>query len=340
MAAGFKKATVNASLVAATLSDYPTYVDLSRVGITTLAEAQSVRVYADSGKTTEWAREIVSATEMHVKVPSLTSTVEIYVDYDGVRSDYAAGDTYGSNAVWSDYAAVYHLESLTADSTANAQTLTNNNSTATATGKIGGGADFGSTDTNRSLSRNDNLGITATGNNTISGWFRLNTEINSQEYILAQTANTTNDTYYGFWYNFNGGSRIMRFVRGRNGAGETAASHSLTMGTSNWYYLVLTYNGTQVSGYTNGTLQAGPTTATGNGTVNLNNDVRIGSWQDGTTYSALALADEVRFTTSIRSANWITTEYNNQNNESSFWGTWTDAGGGPVASRGGILLAW
>ena len=99
MAAGFKLATVNSARVPSTQTNFPAYVDLSRLGITTLAEAQSVRVYADSSKTTEWAREIVSATEMHVKVPSLTSTVTMYVDYDGVRSDYAVTDTFGRNAV-------------------------------------------------------------------------------------------------------------------------------------------------------------------------------------------------------------------------------------------------
>jgi hypothetical protein len=47
MAAGFKKATVRAADVPSTLTNFPTYVDLDRLGITTLAEAQSVRVYAD-----------------------------------------------------------------------------------------------------------------------------------------------------------------------------------------------------------------------------------------------------------------------------------------------------
>ena len=118
MAAGFKQATVNAASVPSTQTNFPAYVDLSRLGITTLAEAQSVRVYADSGKVTEWAREIVSATEMHVKVPSLTSTVTMYVDWDGVSADYAVTDTYGRNAVWSSYSTVIHNGGAT-DSTGN-----------------------------------------------------------------------------------------------------------------------------------------------------------------------------------------------------------------------------
>jgi hypothetical protein len=176
MAAGFKYATVNASDVPATQTNFPAYVDLSRLGITTLAEAQSVRVYAESSKTTEWAREIVSATEMHVKVPSLTSTVEIYVDWDGVRADYAVGDTYGRNAVWSDYAAVYHMDSLTTDYSGNSKTLTNTNSVANATGKIGQAADFGTSNTTKVLERtaDDVLAYTQFASEwTMTGWFKL-----------------------------------------------------------------------------------------------------------------------------------------------------------------------
>jgi hypothetical protein len=46
--------------------------------------------------------------------------------------------------------------------------------------------------------------------------------------------------------------------------------------------------------------------------------------------------DEVRLRASVLSANWITTEYNNQSDESSFWPTWSDAGA-PVANNGFAL---
>ena len=142
MAAGFKKATVRAADVPSTQTDFPSYVDLDRIGVTTLAEAQSIRVYADEAKTVEWAREIVSATEMHVKVPSLTSTVDIYVDWDGVRSDYAVGATYGRNAVWVDYEFVSHDGGGT-DSTGNHSTTAEGGVTSGGiTGKIGVGTSY------------------------------------------------------------------------------------------------------------------------------------------------------------------------------------------------------
>ena len=151
MAAGFKTATVNASDVPSTQTNFPAYVDLSRLGITTQAEADSVRVYADSGKTTEWAREIVSATEMHVKIPSLTSTTAIYVDWDGVSSDYAVTDTYGRNAVWTGYKAVHHGDSVV-DASGNLGNLTNTGSVAYSAGKVGKAFDGGASNTTKRMS--------------------------------------------------------------------------------------------------------------------------------------------------------------------------------------------
>jgi len=36
----------------------------------------------------------------------------------------------------------------------------------------------------------------------------------------------------------------------------------------------------------------------------------------------------VRMAINGLSANWVTTEYNNQSDEATFWGTWSDVGGG------------
>jgi hypothetical protein len=73
-----KTATVASAKVAATLSNFPVYINLSRVkgSAMTQAEADSVRIYTDSAKTTEIAREIVSVSECHAKIPSLTTTTQ------------------------------------------------------------------------------------------------------------------------------------------------------------------------------------------------------------------------------------------------------------------------
>jgi hypothetical protein len=330
MATGFKQATVNASDVPATQTDFPAYVALDRLGITTLAEAQSVRVYADEAKTTEWAREIVSATEMHVKIPSLTSTTDIYVDYDGVRADYAVTDTYGRNAVWSDYAAVWHFQSDATDSTGNYSAGTVTGATNSAQ-KIGNGYSFDGTNDKIALGR-----ITQTENVSAlthqmwhssnlttdrmlwgtpdigsgNGWEAYYEEASVKVYFCVKSvANRFN------WpvTNMVSGTRYLwHVVFDGAGSGNTGR-------------LKLYQNATDTSGtgtYT-GTIEATTQTSTGNLTLGE---------RPGGTFDLNGTFDEMRIRQSALSANWITSEYANQNTESTFWGTWTDAGGAPAAN--------
>lgn len=318
----FKTATVNASDVPATLTNYPSYIDWSRLGITTLAEAQSSRVYADSGKVVEWAREVVSATEGHTKVPSLTSTTPIYVDYDGIRADYAVTDTYGRNAVWSEYQAVYHGDDTT-DSTGNGYTLTNTGGIAYNSGKVGKAFDSGSGNNNKYLSTTASLGI-------------ADTDVNSTDGVMHQAwVNFYSEAEFNWWMGGRYGSATRRGVRaGKNHAAGTifAGYENGNTGTtafsySTWYMLHYTKSGSTLYQYKNGT-----SASTGAYTSGTSGSAagfglfhpRGGEGED----EVSAQIDEVRIKIGNLSANWITTEYNNQSDEAGFWGTWSDAGGG------------
>ncbi len=335
MAAGFKTAQVNASLVPSTQTNFPSYVDLSRLGITTLAEAQSVRVYADSAKTTEWAREIVSATEMHVKVPSLTSTVEIYVDWDGIRADYAVTDTYGRNAVWSDYAAVYHFETLVTDYSGNSRTLTNKNSVALGSGQLGAGADFGSANTTKNFYTTPSQLTYAqlASGFCVSQWVRpesLASNNRVMRYILNNGSQERN-----FILDINTAGKVnQNFFSGtsKNNTGAT------TLSVNNWYHIHNIYDG-GMKVFVNGALDASDTWTWGGFTRNTLSCMALGAEQLTTGGASSEFlkgeVDEVRFSVNSNhfSANWITTEYNNQNDEADFWGTWADAGSGASPSR-------
>lgn len=321
MAAGFKYATVAAADVPSTQTNFPVYVDLSRIGITTLAEAQSVRVYADSGKTTEWAREIVSAAQMHVKVPSLTSTTSIYVDWDGIRADYAVTDTYGRNAVWTGYRAVYHLDNLTLDSTGNSYTLTNTNSVTAVAGQIGDNADFGNSNTNKKLGVTSNLGIT-TGARSVSLYGKMNTEITTgQQAFFLLDNGTANFTRLQLLYLFNGGTRRLDFQYWNTG-GNIIPSYNITLGTTTRYHIAITGAPSSfVKGYVNGVERASATTlAEGAGALPANR-LDIGNSETGSYLSGQI--DEFRVAASELSANYLLTEYNNLSDEAGFWGTWT-----------------
>lgn len=338
MAAGFKTATVNASDVPGTLTNYPAYIDLSRLGITTLAEAQSVRVYADSSKTTEWAREIVSATEMHVKIPSLTSTTAIYVDWDGVRSDYGVADTYGRNNVWSDYLRVYHLEESSGnrtDSTGN--TVVTGTTRGAVTGAIGNGNDFEESSQDYLTSANTGL---------------VNINDISIEYIIrAESFTDTYPTIVSVWDDLSGDNRAWcvslisnnpYFYVSDNGANSGLdVLTSAALSTATTYYNTHTFDGAATSTFNTyiNTTNYNKTSTIANSIANETTAFRIGTAvsfagqpSSGGNYWD-GWIDEVRIRGDVLSANWNTTKYNNQSDEAGFWGTWVDVSAGVVTPQ-------
>jgi hypothetical protein len=324
MAAGFKQATVNSARVPSTQSNFPVYVDLSRLGITTLAEAESVRVYADSAKTTEWAREIVSATEMHVKVPSMTSTTSMYVDYDGVRADYAATDTYGRNAVWSAYTASWRLQNTTGST--GTYDLTNNGADLVSA-KIGSGYDFGGTSQDDRLETSTDAPTTL-NTWTASAWVKMDTLVNFAG-VFSKLSTTRNGA--GANQNFilivhNDGTI------GANPGGSWVFSSAASITTGVWYKLHWVRSGSQIAYYVNGTARG---TSTYSNSNSSGFKFFIGSWVSTVNdYRLDGIIDEVTFIQSAQTANGITTEYNNQNDEADFWGTWSNVA---TAKRGAIL---
>ena len=328
MATGFKTATVNASDVPATLTNFPAYVDLSRLGITTQSEADSVRCYSDESKTTELAREIVSTSEMWVKIPSLTSTFTLYVDWDGTSSDYAVTDTYGRNNVWSDYKAVLHLNESTGsnavDSTGSGD-WTDNNSVDSTTGQIGSAKDFTKAGSDHfETTKNLTGGMSAL---TVSYWFKRETETAPAFLWSFERQANANDAYNN-WANLGDSTnKKIDFGLENNSGQRTIISSTATFNTGTWYMAHQTWDGSTMRQFFDGSVDA--TTGSRTGTFSDNTVQKfIGGNDAQTTRYFDGVIDEVRVRQSYVGANWITTEYNNQVDESGFWGTWSDVGGG------------
>lgn len=317
----FKQATVNASLVASSQTDFPAYVDLSRIGITTLAEAQSVRVYADSLKTTELAREIVTASEMWVKISSLTTTTTIYVDYDGVRADYGVTATYGRNNVWTGYDMVLHAQSDRVDATGK-RTLGQVGTTAYAAGQIGNG--FNIPDTANYPTVPDAADIDYTGNMYYRSWVKRNDTTNLDSFFSKGSPWTAGN---GYWMHFSDGSNAIAI----NTPGSSFANTTLTTGggidavTAKKLIVMKKTSATNIKLLSNGVLHntVGVTAAF---TTNAN-DMRVGNRTDADDIWD-GWMDEVRFSSTIYSDNWDLTQYNNESDEASFWGTWTTVSSG------------
>ena len=331
--------TIDNTKVSADLTDFPIYIDLSDMPASFWSSVADgggdIRVFK-SDDTTELPREVVSCAtatetgELHVKysgtLSSSTDTV-LHIYTNGVSADYAATATYGRNAVWSGHGAVWHLDD-TADSTATGATLTNNNSVAFNSGKIEDGADFGSSNTNKTLTTTSHGGLAAGDARTISMWVNITTAPASGDTDdIFGMSDEPEDVAYLLEYQNNGGTLRLRVGRARYYVDDPTLIYNTTLTTGTWYYLTYTIDASrnQVL-YLNGTSVASNTAVSGNG---------AGAVFDGCYFARAGFAvtrllngevDEARLAAGVRSADWITTEYNNQSVPSTFYAA-TDPGG-------------
>jgi len=293
-------------------------------------------VYADEAKTTEWAREIVSATEMHVKIPSLTSSTEIFVDWDGVRSDYAVGATYGRNNVWTDYEAVYHMNEASGDrydSTGNGNTLTDRNTVGSAVGVMGTAADFEASNSEY-LDATDAADISSQA--TISAW--LKKESSTLGYIVQKGISDLSHNYR-IEIGASSGGGFYRKV----GSNMRNLTHSFSWSNNTNYLIHCVQDGNGGEIYINA---SSIVTDNNGGNLTANNDlltVGARTTDAGIRNHIDGLIEELRMRKSAITSDWVTTEHSNQDDEATFWGTWTDAGGGgggaaQTARRGVVMM--
>lgn len=299
-------------------------------GHVTDTQGDDIGFFSDSGLATPlfWEIESYDGTNgvlwAWVKVPTVSSSVDtvIYVGYGD-----AAITTFQSTAtsVWnSAYKGVWHLpdgSSLTAlDSTttgANAAAITG---TATA-GKTGpGGVSIaGGT---QHIDFGDVIDIQGT-NITIEGWANRNA---NNAYHTLLTRNGTGGPAVplqwqctwltnadapanGFRFDFVDTGGTVRTTNSSSGAiNDTAA----------WHYVVCTYDGVNVKLYADGA-SVGSAARTESITTTVTGDkVRIGTDSPRGSNYANGKFDEIRVSNVARSADWITTSYNNQNNPATF----------------------
>jgi len=308
------KITVLANKVDADLTDYPVYVNLNNLPAgfhshCNQTDARDIRVTTDDGST-EIPREVVSYTaasdtgELYFKgnIDSDTDT-SFYIYYGNTEATEPATDaTYGSENVWdSNYKAVYHLKGLL-DSTANSADLTNVDTT-DGTGKIGLGKEHSGT--GQYLTGTD-IAFGGTSPITISAWCEPDS-VTGNHNLVAQSTEVVLRTV---------GAEAQWILNS-----FTTDDRVITTGTNitinTWVYLCGTYstaNGLKI--FVNGTEKAQGTPSGSYANVAANFDIgRLGNnseFFDG-------VLDEVRISSIDRGADWIATEYNNQNDASTFY---------------------
>lgn len=200
--------------------------------------------------------------------------------------------------------AYYRFESgaLETDSSGNAVTLTNNGTVTAGTGVYGGCADLGASNSTKSLTATNTLGIDG-GACSISTWVKLNSEIGADYWHFVFQLNNTSDVGYGIWYEYNAGTRRVNLGRLKNGLAWNTVASTASLGTTNWNHFVMTYDGTNVRAYVNGNY-IGAIASSGNGVANTTEGIGIGS-DTILTGKASALIDDVAFFNVALSADQI-----------------------------------
>jgi hypothetical protein len=324
------KITILADQVNGDLTEFPVYVNLghlpSEFHSTVDPAGADIRMTENDGMT-QVPFEIVELNtgtengELWFKATNLSATTDtdFYLWYGNPTAQaYDRDDEFGSENVWTEgYIGVYHLNE---DPTGTSNDSTKNKLHGSAVGTLlstdlvsdgylGKAVNF------RGSSRYINIGnsqlLDITNNLTISTWLQGDIANTGYTGVVSKYAGGQ-----GWDLILNIGSLQPRFdVRG-----ASSIDHSNTlMGSSannTWEYLSFTANSSIVMAYEDGSFtasQVGTWTATPATGV----DAFIG--QRGGTNSLIGKMDEVHIANKLRTANWISAEFINQNGAAQFY---------------------
>lgn len=338
MAFGFySPVTVNVGQVPSTQADFPMLVSFtdnrfksSPTGHVQNSSGFDIRPYSDTGLTLPLTYELerynssTGEVIMWVKVPSISSsTTPIYLAYgdSGLNSDGSSTSTWSNN-----FTTVYHLKDGTTlnlnDSTSGALTLSNFNTVTPATGQIDGAAGFVSTSTQYLGDPTIPIAVAL----TYSVWVNGTTFPNDYNGVVTRGQSGIDSS--GIFVKSNG--KIYCIVSRSSGASSYDGTGSHTLVAGNWYYLVITYDSTNgLIGYVNA---ASDGTAAPNGGANTSVvATSIGRQRSTASRYWNGTIDEVRVSSVARSADWITTEYNNQLAPTTFASLGTEANFTPIS---------
>ena len=338
------KVEVNPNKVGTTtaVTSMPVYNDCGGLPTTFWTNASStgadIRV-VESDDSTETAFEMVSFSttsktcELHFMADSLgtTSTSTFYIYYgNATATAYAVGDTYGRNAVWTAYRAIYHMNTLVTDYSGNSKTFTDVNAVGQATQFLGTSADF---------TPNDTLEINNSFVNSfpvvITGW--INPDIvNGDGNMWSMSDNNVH--YYQLKVGRGSDSHIV-YRSNNNTQAEDEDSTITAVIDSNYKITTVIHSSTTMSMYINGYKYLDTVTtyaATGLTWFEIGSLKRATRLQ----YSNSQM-DEFRIKSSTDVASeW--TEYNNQSATSTFFYIGAEeaysAGTSTVASTTGSII--
>lgn len=292
-----------------------------------------IQFYSDSALTTalSFEREAYNATTgavtFWVKIPTLSSSVDtvIYIAYgdSGISTDQST-----PTAVWdSNFKGVYHLNQTgsavtSPDSTSGARTISAASGSTQQTGQVDGAIGVSTTNANSGAASAPNLTLGAL---TYSVWINANSA--AAYAVLGNTAGGNNGTRLGT--GVSGSDMWPEYIQGSVAVNDFNNA-GMKFQASAWIFMAVTVaaGGAAAIGYMGkaGTLTTQSLTISS--TISGTPDRFVVFARDSGNVDAFpGDVDEIRFSASVRSGDWLLQEYNNQWSPSTFYAVGTETAG-------------
>ena len=223
------------------------------------------------------------------------------------------------------------------DSTSNANDGTSASAT-TATGEIGSGVATDGSTSYVSFNSGSSLNVSGGNDFTYSTWVKT-TDADGAIFSLRSSTNSNPvvDIMVGMDGASTNANKLMALVRDDSGNGlGDAVDTTTSFNDGNWHLMNVTRSGTSLTIYDNTTLVGTATITASSISSDLRDLGTEGRWvQDNYTSAPneylAASFDELRASTTARSLDWITTDYNSQSSPSTFI-SYTTGTAGEVAT--------
>jgi hypothetical protein len=340
---GFKKTiTINSSQVAGTGShtDFPVLLHftdadliLSPGGNVENANGFDIIFQETNGNALDFDLESYNSATgeiiVWVKIPSLSTSVDTQIEM--LYGNASIGTNQSTNAFNSNYQAAWHMNQdpsigLVEDATGQGVSGEPNGTMTSAdlvAGKIGNCLDFDGSNDRLALANLNYASTNAIAELSVTGW--VNTSVVSGSYSNNWAVLDFDRSEYFNVY-IHGDGRLGFSTR-EGGINDFFGGTAGDLNDGNWHHIAAVYDGTDKLLYIDGALVATQTNPHGGGALGTGT-TRYGYIADGSEANGFSgsanniyydgMLDEIHYATSTLSADWIATEFNNQDSPATF----------------------